>query len=79
MTVKTNTTEAIRAAWDARAEAYAESIADPSSRGVAVRIELAAFERALPAGQTLDLLDAGCGVGFHGRITRGADAALRPH
>jgi len=61
-----NSPDAIRAAWDSLADSYAEMISDPSKRGLAAEIELAAFERALPAGRQLDILDAGCGVGFHG-------------
>ena len=63
---RTNSSEVIRAAWDSLADSYAEMISDPSKRGLAAEIELAAFEWALPAGRQLDILDAGCGVGFHG-------------
>ena len=66
MTDRTNSSEAIRDAWDARVDAYADSLAEPSLRGLAAEIELAAFELSLPGEGGLDLLDAGCGVGFHG-------------
>ena len=62
-----NSPAAIRAAWDARVEDYRRMLADPEQRGLAAEIELAAFQQALPVGSGLDLMDAGCGVGFHGR------------
>jgi len=73
-----NSTEEIRAAWDARADEYARAVNDPALRGLAVQIELAVFEDALPAASGLGLLDAGCGVGFHGvrLLARGHNVAF---
>ena len=61
-----NAAEAIAAAWDALADGYDAQVRDLPKRSAAVEIELAAFERALPQGEKLELLDAGCGVGVHG-------------
>ncbi|MBN1554665.1 MAG: methyltransferase domain-containing protein [Phycisphaerae bacterium] len=61
-----NSTNAIAAAWDNLADAYKVAVTDVNQRKPAVEIELAAFQQALPPGR-LDILDAGCGVGSHGR------------
>jgi SAM-dependent methyltransferase len=62
-----NSTAAIRAAWDSRVEDYSDMLADAGRRAVAAAAELAAFEAHLPASTILDILDAGCGPGFHSR------------
>ncbi len=67
MTAEVNTTQAIKAAWDSRVDDYSAQLSDPNRRELAAEIELEGFQRALPAGRVLDILDAGCGVGFHGR------------
>ncbi|MBN1435749.1 MAG: class I SAM-dependent methyltransferase [Sedimentisphaerales bacterium] len=63
----TNSTQAIRAAWDTRVEDYVAMLSDPSNRGLAAAIELAAFQKHLPSLSNQVILDAGCGPGFHGR------------
>jgi len=62
-----NSIQAIRTAWDSRVEDYAAMLADGGHRARAAALELAAFEKHLPASGVLDVLDAGCGPGFHGR------------
>jgi len=62
-----NSPEAIRTAWDARAAQYAESLSRADGRAIGVAVELEHFRRALPKRLDLNLLDAGCGPGFHGR------------
>ncbi len=61
-----NSAHAIREAWNARAEAYAQAVQDTHGRGLAAAIELRAFLSHLPTGRSLRILDAGCGVGVHG-------------
>ena len=63
---KPNSAAAIRRAWDQRVASYACMLADLTGRGLAAEIELAAFRSALPPGRALDVMDAGCGPGFHG-------------
>lgn len=65
--MEVNSTEALRFTWDARVDSYAATLADPNGRAIAAEVELAAFKREMPPGAALDILDAGCGVGFHGR------------
>ena len=67
MTSPINSTEAIRAAWDSRVEDYVALLSDPGKRGLAAAIELSAFEKHLPSSAHHEILDAGCGPGFHGR------------
>lgn len=42
-------------------------LADPTARGLAAEIELRAFLAAIDGRIPLEILDAGCGPGFHGR------------
>ena len=67
MDFEVNSMEAIGAAWDRRVEAYEEAVGDIGGRGMAVAIELAAFRKALGGKAGLEIMDAGCGVGVHGR------------
>ena len=62
----TNSREAIRAAWDSRVDDYAGVLSEGGNRALAAFSELAAFEKHLPGVANLDILDAGCGPGFHG-------------
>ncbi len=61
----TNTTQAIREAWNSRVDEYAEMLAVAGQRYSAATTELDVFERHLPH-RLLDIVDAGCGPGFHG-------------
>ena len=65
--MQVNSSEAIRHAWDARVDTYEAMLADRQGRAIASRIELEAFKHALAPNVSLHILDAGCGVGFHGR------------
>jgi len=62
-----NSLEAIAVAWDERVDEYAASLLRADGRAIAARAELRHFLNALPDSPSLNLLDAGCGPGFHAR------------